>query len=141
VYFCLQSIYLACTLRLYRGQPLSSQFFNQMLLPISLKLIFASVLFGVMAFGGTLLVVLPGIAVLALYSFMPFLLLDRRGSIIQAMNHSRVLLTSNNAHGLAPALGLCFMYVCGMALIALVPLVLPLYAAAMAELYEELSAS
>jgi hypothetical protein len=140
VFILMQNIYLVFVLRLYRGQTLGSDFINRQFAPALPRLVFASLMLAAMMAGGWILLFVPGLLVATLYCFVPFLMMDRRYGPIEAMHASRLLMQKYGRSYFPPACLLILLYLLCVALIVPMPLVLPIFAAAMSHLYEELSA-
>lgn len=141
VFMMLHSIFLAVALRLYRRQGLGEEFVAQQLWPVIGFFLFSSLLLGLMTAGGLLLFVLPGLYVAVVYFFVPFLILDHRYDVVDAMHASRVLLLQHAKHYLLPIVILVLLHLVCLLLVVPALLTLPLFAAIASELYEELSSS
>lgn len=137
----LHNIYLICTLRMYRGQTVGPDFIDHHLAPILLSLAIASVVLALMMVGGALLLIIPAVIISTLYIFVPFLMLDHRYSMIEAMHASRLLLQKRGKNYARLISILVVLHLLCLMLIIPVPLTLPLFAIALAELYEEISTS
>lgn len=137
----LHNFYIVFLLRTYRGQTMSSDFVNHQLGPIITKLAIGSLMLAFMMVGGLVFFVIPCFIVSVLYIFVPFLLLDHNFSSIEAMQASRMLLQKRDWRyfGMVSLLVL-FHFVCLMLIIP-IPLTLPIYAVAISELYEKISAA
>lgn len=134
-------VFLACGLRLYRGQPFSVTFLNSQLAPALPHLIFAAIVFALMMIGGFSLLVLPALAVAIIYCFVPFFILDRNLTLIESMHASRLLVQKHNRKYQNKVAMLIFMHLGCLLLIIPVPVTFPMFIAGLAKLYEELSAS
>lgn len=140
IFVLLQNFYFIFTLRLFRGQSLGAEFFNGMLAPSLLALMHASLLLAVMMAGGYFLLLIPGLIVAVIYIFVPFLLLDKRYRVIEAMQASRLLLQKYGRRYIPVICLLVLLYLFSVVLIFPIVLALPIFSAAIAQLYEELTA-
>jgi hypothetical protein len=141
VFVLFHNFYLIFVQRLYRGQPFSSSFINQQIAPALWTIIFACVLLSLMLAGGLLLLVLPGILIAVFYVFTPFIILDHHTGALKAMKISRQLLQKRDSSWRDSVCTLVVLHLVCMLLIFPLPVTLPIFAAALAELYEELSAA
>ena len=139
-FILMHHFYFIFILRLYRGQPVSAEFFNQQITPVLPKLLISCIVLALMMVGGFFLLVVPFVIIWVLYIFVPFLILDRRFGMIEAMHASRLLLQKNDRRYLGMVALLVVLHLLCLALIIPLPLTLPLFAAALAEMYEEISA-
>ena len=141
IFMMMQYIYFICSLRMYRGQPFSARFWNEQLSPILFLLLFAAIVIGLMMTGGFILLIVPSIVVAVYYAFVPFLIMDRNMSLIEAMTASRLLVQKHRGrYQLGLALLMILHAIC-LFLIIPIPLTLPMFAACLARFYEELSSS
>lgn len=140
VFVLLQNFYLVFSLRLFRGQAFGADFYNSMLSPVLLPLVGASLLLALMMAGGYFLLLVPGLIVAVMYVFVPFLLLDRRYSAVEAMHASRLLLQKYGRSYFPVICLLILLYLFSVIFIFPIPLALPVFSAAISQLYEELSA-
>lgn len=134
-------LFFAACMRLYRGQRFSRQFLDEQFFPMLSRLLLAGLLLGLMMVGGFMALVLPGLLVAILYAFVPFFILDRKMTIIEAMTASRLLSRKHRGAYQATIAILTVMYVGALILIVPIPVALPCYAAALSKIYEELSTS
>lgn len=141
IFMMFHFVYLVCCLRLYRGQPLSRTFWNQQLRPRLNMILFAGIVAALMMIGGFLLLVIPGFIVAVYYAFVPFFILDRHMSLIEAMHASRLLVVKHNGRYQTTVAMLILMHGGSLLLIVPMPLSLPILAASLARMYEELSTS
>ncbi len=141
IFMVLHNLYLVFMLRLYRGQTLASDFVNQHLALVLGQLALASVVLALMMAGGFVLLLIPGVVVAVLYVFTPLLMLDYRYRMVEAMHASRLLLNKHKRGYVASIVGITLLHLVSIALILPIPLTLPMFAAALSSLYEELSAS
>ena len=140
LFLVLHHIYLVFALRLYRGQTLSPYFITHQFSPVLPMLAMASVALALMMVGGLLLLIIPGIWVAITYAFVPFLIFDRRAGLADAMHASRLLQKKyGNAYAGKIALIVALHVLCALLIIP-IPLTLLLFAAALARLYEDISA-
>jgi len=134
----LHNVYLLFILRLQRGQSIGSDFINNHLAPVLITMLAASIVLGLMMTGGLLLLVIPGILVAVMYIFTPFLILDQRYSITEALYASRLLVQKHRKRYGNLLFTLASLHFLGLLLVAPIPLTLPIFAYALSELYEEL---
>ena len=134
-------MYAVFSLRLYRGQPISSDFVDKQLAVILPNLLFAAVIIAFMSAGGLMLLLIPALIVLVYYIFVPFLIIDRRLTPVQAMNASRLLACKHNGRYLKTMLVLILGFLSSLILIVPLPLTLPIFAGAIIKVYEELASS
>lgn len=139
--FLMHQLYLVFMLRLYRGQVLGAAFYNQLLGPVLGAIIISSALLSAMILGGLVLLLIPGILVAIFYVFVPFLIIDRRYSTVEAMHGSRLLLMKHGWDYLGTAASLVWLHILAAILVLPMMLTLPIFAGALAELYEEISNS
>lgn len=140
IFLPLQSIYMVCCLRLYRGQTFGNEFFSQLLGPSLAGIVALSLLLAMMTAGGWFLFLVPGLAVAVMYAFAPFLVFDRRYRIVEAMQASRLLLQKYGRSYIPAITLLILLYLFCIVLIMPIPVVLPLYSIALSQVYEDLSA-
>jgi hypothetical protein len=141
VFVLLQNFFLVFMLRLYRGQTIASDFVNDHLAPMIGMLVVASIILALMTAGGVVLLLIPGVVVAVLYVFVPFLMLDYRYRPVEAMHASRLLLQKNKRSHVGAIAGITLLHLVCVVFVLPIPLTLPMFGAALAQLYEELSAS
>ncbi len=141
VFVIFHYIYFVCTLRIYRMQPFSIDFMNRQLAPILPVLFFSGIVLALMMFGGFLLLVIPALIVSVYYIFVPFFIYDRRMSMIEAMAASRLLVQKHNRKYQKVFELLIIMHVGSLILIFPIPVTMPMFAASLARIYEDLSIS
>lgn len=140
-FIILHYIYMVSCLRMYRGQPFSLKFWQDQINPILPSLILAGTVVGLMMIGGFMLLVLPGFFVAVYYAFTPFFILDRRMSLVEAMSASRLLVCKHRGRYQLPLAIIFTLHIGCLLLILPVPLAMPIFSAALARFYEELSTS
>ena len=141
VFFIAQSFYLVIAIRFYRGQSAGIDFLENGLSPISPAIIIISMPFAVLVALGTCLFILPGVAALIIFSLVPILVYEHRMKIPDAISTAIKMLKKLDASTVT-LLGVLFLfYIAGIALIAPIPLVMPMLAGALCSLYEELAAA
>ncbi len=141
VFIMFHYVYLVCAMRMYRGQPFSVKFWNEQLSPILSMLLFAAIVIGLMMIGGFMLLVIPGILVAVYYAFVPYFIMDRKMSLIEAMSASRLLVQKHRGRYQLNIAALIMMHIGCVLLIVPIPLSLPMFAAALSRFFEELSSS
>lgn len=139
IYFTMQSIFMICTLRLNRGQHINLEFVQLVIMNNMGFLFMSSCVLAVVFWAGMLCLLLPGIVILSVYIFVPFLIADRGYSVIEAMEASRMLMRRKHSLYFIPVIGLVGLHITACLTVLLIPLTLPLMAAPIAELYDELS--
>lgn len=137
LFVTLHNVYLLFILRLRRGQTMGADFINNHLAPVFITLLAASIVLGLMMTGGLLLLIVPGVIVAVMYVFTPFLILDKRYSITEGLTASRLLLQKHKRYGKL-LFSLTLLHFMCLLLIVPLPITLPIFAAALSELYEEL---
>jgi hypothetical protein len=135
------NFYLIFMLRLYRGQPISSDFINRQLAPSLPSLLLACIILALMMGGGLLLFIIPCLIVSVYYIFVPFLMIDHNYKTVEAMHASRLLLMKHNQQYTRLITILILMHYICLLLIIPIPLTLPMFTAALADLYEKISNS
>ncbi len=135
------NFYLVFMLRLYRGQPISSDFINRQLSPIVPTLMLACITLALMMGGGLILLVVPCLIVSVYYVFVPFLIIDHKYGLIESMQASRLLLHKHNQQYVRLVTILVLMHYICLLFIIPIPLTLPMFTSALAELYEKLTSS
>lgn len=141
LYHLLYVFSAACLLRLSRGQNLTADFFIRTLLPASVPLAAAAAMIAPLSAVGLMFVLVPGILLLTLFSFVPFLLIDMRGHLLQAVKQSFQLSTRGSSDTLGVLFTLAAIHFVGSATVVLIPLVAPFIAGALAEIYDQLAIS
>jgi len=141
IVFMAHYIYMVFVLRLYRGQPISADFMGRQLSETAPLLFFAAVSIALMTAGGFLLLVIPAFLINLYYVFVPFLMLDRKMNLVEAMSASRLLVNKHNHRYRRLIALLMLAYLGSMMLIIPIPLTMPMFAAALVKIYEELSFS
>ncbi len=141
VFVMFHYLYLVCCLRMYRGQPFSVKFWNEQLSPNLSMLLFAAITVGLMMIGGFLLLVIPGILVSVYYAFVPFFIMDRGMSLIESMHASRLLVQKHKGRYKWNIGMLLMMHIGCLILIIPIPVSLPMFAASLSRVFEELSSS
>lgn len=139
LFFFLQSVYMISALRLNRGQHINADFIQSAILSNLLQLILGSCIIGVLFWVGLAFMIIPGVVMLSVYAFMPFLISDRGFSVIEAMEASRLLIARNKSAYFTTVIALVAMHLVSCATVIFIPLTLPILAGALAELYDELS--
>jgi len=132
-------MFLAFSLRLYRGQPVSADFINTKLSPVIPTLLLSALCLTMMGVGGLIVLVIPAFFVMVYYIFVPFFILDRRMNMIQAMYASRLLVHKYKGRYFKTVACLVVAFVGSLLLIIPLPLTLPIFAGALIRAYEELS--
>ena len=140
VLMCLQHLLMIFALRLYREQPVGVEFVRKQLLPALPVLLLLSLLLALMMAGGWVLLFVPSLLVAAFYGFAPFLVIDRGYGPVAALHASRLLVQKYGFRFLPPLLFLTALYLLCLALIIPLPLALPVVAAGIIQIYEDLSA-
>ena len=135
------NFYMIFVLRLYRRQPISSGFINRNLAPVLPTLFLACGTLAFMMGGGLLLLVIPCMIVSIYYIFVPFLIIDQKYGVVEAMHASRLLLQKHNQQYVRFVTILILIHYICLTLIIPIPLTLPMFAAALAELYEKITTS
>ena len=133
--------YLLAILRLHRGQTVSADFLNRRIAPVLGTLIASAFVLALMSAGGFLLLIIPGIAVMTLYIFVPLLIVDRRYGVVEAMAASRLLVQKHGGKHMAHIFILTFLHFLCLVLILPIPLTLPIFGAALAMAYDDLCAA
>ena len=139
VFVIFHYFFFVCTLRAYRMQPFSLDFINKHLAPVLPVLCFSGIVLALMMFGGFLLLVVPAIIVAVYYIFVPFFIYDRRMSLVEAMVASRLLVQKHNRRYQKIIEMLVIMHVGSMILIFPIPVTMPMFAASLSKIYEDLS--
>jgi hypothetical protein len=134
-----QALFAVCVLRLNRGQYLATEFFMEALVPLLAPLFVVVWLVSLLALTGFVFIIIPGLAVLALYAFVPFLIIDRRCDIVEVMAQSRRLAISGGARRFVLIMMLQGLTIVSAVLVLPLPVVLPVTTCALAVLYDELS--
>lgn len=135
--FCvLHSIYMIFTLRKCRGQTLSSDFVSRYLSPIFPTLVFCGAAMGLGTLIGFSLLIIPGFLVLIGCIYMPFFLLDYHEEGLTSLRRSIMMLKKQKGSFVGMTSVLVLMHILCIILILPVPISLPLFSAALAELYE-----
>ena len=132
------NLYLLFTLRLYRGQTLSSDFINQKLAPALPAIFAASLMLSLMVAGGLFLLIIPGVIVAVMYIFVPLLVLDRSYGVVEAMYASRLLLQKHGKRYVGRIFALVALHLVCLFLIIPIPITLPIFSAAISAIYEEM---
>ena len=141
VFILLHFVYMVFTLRLSRGQTITTAYLDKQLLPIMHKLLFAAIIYGMMIAGGVILLVIPAIMVAIYYIFVPILIVDRNMSVLNAMYASRQLVGKFKGRYYSTIFFLMLAYLGSMFLIVPLPITVPIFSAAIIKIYEELSAA
>ncbi len=139
VFVILHYLFFIFTLRTYRMQPFSIDFMNRQLAPILPVLFFSGIVLSIMMFGGFLLLVIPAVVVAVYYAFVPFFIFDRRMGLLEAMVASRLLVQKHNRRYQKIVELLVIMHAGALILIFPIPVTLPMFAASLAKIYEDLS--
>lgn len=140
IFAVFHNLYMVFVLRLYRGQTLSADFLDRQLPAILPTLVLSSLVLAAMMAGGLFLLLIPCALVAILYAFVPFFILDHRFGVVEAMEASRLLISKHKKRYFSSVCLLVLMHGIGIALIAPIPLTLPLFIAGLAEIYERLVA-
>lgn len=141
--FCIlcHNLYMIFMLRLYRHQPISSDFINRQMAPALSTIITSCVILAFMMGGGLLLLVVPCLLVSVYYIFVPFLIIDHQYGTVEAMHASRLLLQKHNQQYTRLVAILILMHYICLLLVIPIPLTLPMFTSALADLYEKISNS
>ncbi|MDX1975114.1 MAG: hypothetical protein SFT92_05505 [Rickettsiales bacterium] len=135
-FMMLHSMYMVFILRMYRGQVVSSDFINRRVSPILATLAIATCLWSVLILAGSALFILPGMIMLVCFIFLPFYLVDFHHSLPEAF---RACLSkyrkSSKTYSILLAVVVLLHLLC-VILILPAPLSIPIFSAALAELYE-----
>ncbi len=139
VFILMHHFYLIFSLRFFRGQTMGPDFINLQLAPVLASFIIGNVIFALAVALGLTFFIIPGIIVAGLFIFTPFLLLDRQCSLQEAFLESYNMV---NKAGMPTLILICMLialhFLC-MVLIVPVPLTLPIFVAAVCEIYEKIS--
>jgi hypothetical protein len=141
VFFVLQYIYLLFCFGLLRGQKITSSFINVSISPILNTIVLAALYYAMMMVGGFIALVIPAIFVGMYYMFLPCFIFDRKMSVIEAMNASRLLGKKCNGQYHTTLFLLILGYIISILLIIPIPLAMPIFSAALVKIYDELSAA
>lgn len=140
-FLILQGYYMVAALRTYRGQAISIDFIERNLSPIAGTLIASSMAFGLIVVGGLTLLIIPGIIALVIYAFVPFIIFDRGENIVQSAISARALLKKLDNESILKLAGMFIVYIALAALLLPIPFIMPIFAAALSSIYEDVSAS
>jgi hypothetical protein len=138
IFVLMHNIYLVFALRSHRGQMHGGEFISTYIIPILPTLLVASLVLALMIAGGILLLVVPGVIVSLLYIYTPFLIYDRRYGVVEALYASRLLIQKHGKSHLPLLAALVFLHLVCLVLIVPIPVTLPIYAAALSALYEDI---
>ena len=141
IFLTMQHIYLVFALRLYRGQPISSEFLNRQLAPALGTIILASATIALMMVGGITLLVIPALIVSVYYIYVPLFIIDRRLDLIQAMYASRLLVYKHQQRYQKTIALLVLSYTLSLIAIIPIPLTMAIFSGALIKSYEELLAA
>jgi hypothetical protein len=141
VFVIMHYLFFIFSLRTYRMQPFSIDFMNRQLAPILPMLFFSGIVLALMMFGGFLLLIIPALVVAVYYIFVPFFVYDRKMSLIEAMVASRLLVQKHDRKYQKIIEVLVIMHACALVLIFPIPVTMPMFAASLAKIYEDLSIS
>lgn len=137
LYIMMQSMLMITVQRLFRGQYLDADFVNRQLGPAIPRLVLYSVVLAMLATVGMLFAVLPGLFLLSVFAFVPCLLADKRMDLANAMNESMRISFRGGFGGFIALLGLAIINLVSAVTIFVLPVMLPMLAAAYAELYDQ----
>jgi|GEM_PF-963183 len=155
VFYLLYSAYLSIILRIIRGQPIITQYViertlaNFKNLVISALIVLAPVIIGIIimtlstenvigAVIGLLIIIGPGIYMIAIYAFTPLLIIDKEYGVKEALDKSKKLVMSKGVEYFGIYFSLQAINVIA-ALLALIPmaLTLPVTSSFIANVYDE----
>jgi hypothetical protein len=139
VFVILHYMFFIFTLRIYRMQPFSIDFMNSQLAPVLPVLFFSAMVLAIMMIGGFMLLIIPAVLVAVYYAFVPFFIYDRRLSLLEAMVASRLVVQKHNRRYRRIIMLLVMMHAGALILIFPIPVTMPMFAASLARIYEELS--
>ncbi len=136
LFYLLQSIFMAISLRLHRGQRLSAQYLESALTPALLPLMLGSFIPALSILTGLTLLIFPGLLAMVYFSLVPMLIIDKRRPPLDAMIESCKLVWHSGYNQVCALLMLSGLYMISVALILPFPVLLPVYANALAEMYD-----
>ena len=138
-FMILHSMYFIFSLRLFRGQTFGEDFINNQLAPVLVAVLVSSLAYATLIAIGTTLLILPGILVAAFFIFVPIILIDKQCSLGDAFKRSFAMVRKSGSKQIVTLSILLALHLLGFALIMVVPLTLPIFIAALCEMYEKLS--
>lgn len=141
MHFMMFYVFQVSCLRLFCGQRFSAKYLNETFFPNLSLLLSSSIIIGLMLYGGFILLLIPGLIVAMYYVFVPFFIIDRQFTLIEAMHASRLLALKHNGRYQLSLAAIILLYVLCYVLIIPAPVLFPILAAAQAKLYEDLSNS
>jgi len=138
LFFVLQSVVMVTILRRYRGQYLDTLFLREQLAPSLIPLAAGALVTTAMGLIGLALLIVPGLFLFSVFAFVPFLIADRRMNLVRAMTASPALCFRHGMDSFGAVLGVTSLNLLSLLLIVPIPLMLPVTAVALADIYDEL---
>lgn len=139
LFVILHFVYAVFCLRLYREQPISSNYINEHVAPALPTLILSALCLAFMMAGGFLLFLFPALLVAVYYAFVPFFIIDRKMRMVEAMVASRLLVQKHHYRYASLIACLILAYIGSLVLIIPAALTIPIFTVALVKIYEDLS--
>ncbi len=134
-----QQLIMTLIICAYHDKPLNHRFFQNYLLPCIPTALITAGSIAVFAVFGLVLGILPGVILLSLCAFSPFIILNKKINALDSIRQS-VSLTSNSGERFGAIFGLNALNTLGLLLVFPLPITIPLIGAALVDLYEEANA-
>lgn len=137
VFMVTQQLYFMFTVRVFRGQTIGQDFMNHQFTPILSALVLFSILYAVLLPVGLALLIVPGLLFATFFTYVPIVLMDKQVPISKAFASSFQRVSKAGIKQIiAVSTILALHYIC-LFLIVPVPLTMPLFFAALIEMYEK----
>lgn len=136
------SVYMFIILRMSRGQTVEFSSLSISIRECAKSLLIASCIIALPSIIGLFLLIVPGLFILTLYIFTPFLIMDHQYDFWEAMETSRKMVIGSGTENLGIVFALVVINFVA-AIVVFLPLLitLPVTMSALAEMYEELFSS
>ena len=140
-FIVLQSMFMAVSIRVYRGQKIDSLFIERNVIPMLAKLALISVLFSLLIILGLPLLIIPSSLALLVCCYIPMFLVDYNSGIIKATQSAFSLVRKLGSSALFQLCFLAFFYMICIVLIFPIPIIMPVLAGGLCSIYEEITSA
>ncbi len=138
-FMILHNLYFVFALRFFRGQTFGEDFINLQLAPALLPIFLSTLIFASLIAAGIFMLIVPGVLAAAFFIFVPLILLDKHISVPAAFKASFAMVRKAGMHHILILCILLALHLLCFAFIMPVPLTLPIFVAALCDMYEKLS--
>lgn len=133
----LHQLYYLFVIRMFRGQSVGEDFMNKQFAPIAKSLAVSSLIYAVIVGSGFLLLIIPGIIMASWMAFVPILIMDKKLAPVDSIRQSIIFVRNLGKKEFMTVFIILTLHIVCLFLLVPVPLTMPLFLAALCEIYEK----